>query len=189
MTSLSNERDRPSLSLPKAAAVAECLEAFGWSGSRQEPINHRHEEPNVIQPGVLAGGALSIQLTRLTDRDSLTECCLDAEAPEALVRRLFQRFLTRQPTPAESELFTALLADGFESRIPATRVPRETPIREPDVTWANHLSSEANNIRMRQSQRLLQGPEPTGRLLPEYRERVEDVVWALINTPEFQYLP
>ena len=53
LTSLSNERDRPALSLPRAAAMNECLEAFGWKGARQEPINHRQTEPNVLQPGIL----------------------------------------------------------------------------------------------------------------------------------------
>ena len=66
--SLSNERDRPALSLPRAAAVCECLEAFGWKGTRQEPINHRPDQANVLQPAILASGLLSIQLTRLTDR-------------------------------------------------------------------------------------------------------------------------
>jgi len=91
LTSLSNERDRPALSLPRAAAVAECMEAFGWTGSRQEPINHRQDEPNVIQPGILANGLLSIQLTVMTDRDELTADAIAAafgvsigEHPEAL---------------------------------------------------------------------------------------------------------
>lgn len=189
LTSLSNERDRPSLSLPKAAAVTDCLEAFGWSGSRQEPVNDRHDDPNVIQPGLLAGGVLSIQLTRLTDGDALTEICLEAESPESLVDTLFERFLTRGPTSDEEALFVGLLADGFDTRVMETPIAAETPIREPAVTWANHLSSEANRIRMRQNRRLLEGPEPTGRLAPGWRERAEDAVWALINTPEFQYLP
>ena len=189
LTSLSNERDRPSLSLPRAAAVTECLEAFGWSGSRQEPINRRSDEPNVIQPGVLAGGALSIQLTRLTDDDALTEICLQADSAEGLVETLFLRFLTRPPTATERQLFVGLVGDGFDSRVLDTPIPPQTPPREPAVSWANHLSSEANNIRIREGERLLQGPDPTGRLAPGWRQRLEDVAWALMNTPEFQYLP
>ena len=56
LASLSNERDRPSLNLPKAAAVVECLEAFGWRSSRQSPTTHREMEANLVQPGVVANG-------------------------------------------------------------------------------------------------------------------------------------
>lgn len=189
LTSLSNERDRPSLSLPKAAAVTACLEAFGWTGSRQEPTDERAAKPNVIQPGMLAGGMLSIQLTRLTDRDSLTEACLGAASPQQLVDHLFQRFLTRSPTEREQARFQKLLTPGFENRVLDRPLETKPPIREPAVTWANHLSVEANEIRIRQSERLRRGPEPSRKLRPEWRERAEDAVWALINTPEFQFVP
>ena len=62
--SLNNERDRPSLSLPRARVVADVLEAFGWNGSRQKPIHQRETDPNVLQPGVLANGTLAMTLTR-----------------------------------------------------------------------------------------------------------------------------
>ncbi len=65
--SLNNERDRPSLSLPRARAVADVLEAFGWTGSRQKPIHERDTESNVLQPGVLANSTLSMILTRAAD--------------------------------------------------------------------------------------------------------------------------
>ena len=61
---LKNERDRPSLSLPKARAVVDVLKAFGWTGARQMPITERETDPNVLQPGVLANGTLSVSLTR-----------------------------------------------------------------------------------------------------------------------------
>jgi hypothetical protein len=53
LASLSNERDRPSLNLPRAQAVVDVLEAFGWTGSRQNPRTDREADPNVLQPGVL----------------------------------------------------------------------------------------------------------------------------------------
>jgi mono/diheme cytochrome c family protein len=62
--SLNNERDRPSLSLPRARTVTDVMQAFGWNGSRQKPINGRDTEPNVLQPGVLANGTLVTNLTR-----------------------------------------------------------------------------------------------------------------------------
>jgi hypothetical protein len=189
LASLSNERDRPALSLPRAAALCECLEAFGWKGTRQEPINHRATEANVLQPGILASGLLSIQLTRLTDDQSLTTACIEAESPDALVDHLFERFLTRRPTPTERDRFGELLAEGFEDRVLASPLLAETPIREPPVSWANHLHPDATEIRLRESERLRDGPTPSRRLATAWRERVEDAVWALINTPEFQFVP
>jgi hypothetical protein len=189
LTSLSNERDRPALSLPKASAVTECLKAFGWSGARQDPINHRQSEANVVQPGILASGMLSIQLTRLVDGDAVTSDCLKASAPAELVDDLFQRFLTRGPTEVERERFTALLSDGFDSRVLGTPTPAETPIREPGVSWANHLHPEATEVRLRESDRLRMGPPPSRWLREPWRERAEDAVWALVNTPEFLFLP
>lgn len=188
-TSLSNERDRPALSLPKAAAVTECLEAFGWRGARQEPINHRQTAPNVIQPGILAGGLLSIQLTRLTDDDSLTAQAIQAGSVDELVDHLFQRFLTRSPTSDERARFSGLLSDGFDQRVRKIPALAETPIREPVVSWANHLHPDATDVRLRQSARLRNGPAPSRWLQAEWRERLEDAVWALMNTPEFLFIP
>jgi hypothetical protein len=188
-TSLSNERDRPALTLPRAAAITECMEAFGWTGSRQEPINHRQTDPNVIQPSVLSGGLLSIQLTRLTDIDELTSEAIDADSANALVVELFERFLTRSPSDQERERFVRLLQPGFTERVLKTPAPAETPIREPVVSWANHLHPEATEVRLRESARLRQGPPASRWLDTDWRERLEDAVWALINTPEFLFIP
>jgi hypothetical protein len=38
---MSNERDRPSLSLPGAQTAATLLESFGWRASRQDPASYR----------------------------------------------------------------------------------------------------------------------------------------------------
>ncbi|MEM8668262.1 MAG: DUF1553 domain-containing protein [Planctomycetota bacterium] len=189
LTSLSNERDRPALSLPRAAAVAECMEAFGWTGSRQEPINHRQTEPNVIQPGILANGRLSTQLTVIVDGDELTSDVIEAKSVDALIDRLFQRFLTRLPTEKERSRFTELLQPGFKDRVLKTPRMATTPVREPNVSWANHLHPRATEVRMRQAERLRFGPSPSRVLQTNWRLRMEDAVWALFNTPEFLFLP
>lgn len=189
LTSLSNERDRPALSLPRAAAVAECMEAFGWTGSRQEPTNHRQVEPNVIQPGVLANGLLSIQLTIVADGDHVAGDAIAAESVDALVSRLFERFLTRQPTASERTQFSSVLRPGFEGRVLEIPLLPETPIREPNVSWANHLHPVATEVRLRQAERLRVGPMPSRLLQSAWRQQLEDVVWALVNTPEFLFIP
>jgi hypothetical protein len=57
------------------------------------------------------------------------------------------------------------------------------------VSWSNHLSAEATLIRMEEERRLRMGDEPTRRLTKEFRERFEDGLWALLNSPEFVVLP
>ena len=92
--SLANERDRPSLTLPRAQAVSDVLEAFGWTGSRQQPVTHRETEPNVLQPGILANGTLSLSLTRAAAGSTLADLAVEATAPEGLVDTL-----SRAPAP------------------------------------------------------------------------------------------
>ena len=58
-----------------------------------------------------------------------------------------------------------------------------------DVSWNNHLSEEANRIKVELEKRVLAGDPPTNRLRPEWRERLEDVVYALVNSPEFIFVP
>ncbi len=114
--SLNNERDRPSLSLPRAAAVADVLQAFGWSGSRQKPISVRETDTNVLQPGVLANGTLAMSLTRASLHSQLSAQALAATSPESLVDELFLQILGRQPSKDERQTFAAALREGFDRR-------------------------------------------------------------------------
>jgi hypothetical protein len=188
--SLNNERDRPSLSLPKARAVVDVLQAFGWNGSRQMPIHHRDLEANVLQPGVLANSTLSITLTRAAYGRTLARLAKEASSPEALVDSLFIRVLTREPTADERTSFTAALAEGFDSRlVPPTEVTLpERPPALPLVTWFNHLRPEATTIQKELERRVLAGPPSDPYLRPAWRAVYEDVVWSLINHREFVWL-
>src|SRR5690606_28505265 len=147
--SLANERDRPSLTLPRAQVVADVLEAFGWTGSRQKPITQREVEANVLQPGILANGTLAINLTRASDGSALAQLAVDAPTPEVLVNVLFQRILGRLPDAGEFTAFVAALGPDFDSRLlpPEAIQPPLTPDPLPLVTWFNHLQSEANTIQ------------------------------------------
>ncbi|MDG1897891.1 MAG: DUF1553 domain-containing protein [Fuerstiella sp.] len=190
-TSLANERDRPSLALPRAQAVADVLKAFGWRNSRPEPTVDREEQPNLIQPGVLANGTLGVWLTRLSDQSGLTHLMLQPQGVDELVDSLFLQLLTRPPTTEERQQFTVLLSPGFDDRI----VPIEDIGTAPEqkrfryVSWSNHLNSEANIIKMELQELVRQGPPPTRYLSAEWRERAEDAVWSLLNSPEMILVP
>ena len=190
LTSLSNERDRPSLSLPKAARVVECLEAFGWRGSRQEPVSHRETEANMVQPGVVANSAMSVRLSRLTDQSLLTQLALDARSPSEFVDSIFEQVLTRQPASEERATFVEQIAPGFESRIATLALPATQPSPHRGfVTWANHFDIRANQLMRDIEREVAAGPAATTRLTDDWRQRAEDAVWALINAPEFQFIP
>jgi hypothetical protein len=57
------------------------------------------------------------------------------------------------------------------------------------VTWSNHLRPEANTIAQVQERRTRAGPPADARLRSEWRELFEDLVWSLVNTREFVWMP
>ncbi len=189
--SLNNERDRPSLSLPRARAVTDVLQAFGWTGSRQKPITERDGEPNLLQPGVLANGVLTNSLTRAGYGTELARLAVEAKSSQRLVDELFLRFLSRRPKPDERKAFSRALARGFDTRlVPNNEVtpPDELP-ELPLVTWFNHLRPDATKIQQEIERRVRRGPAPDTRLRRQWRETYEDVVWSLVNHREFVWIP
>ncbi len=190
-TSLSNERDRPSLSLPRAQGFVSLLETFGWRSSRQSPLSIRDREPTVLQPAILANGIVGRRFTQLSDDNLLTGIALESQPLDRLIHRVFERVLTRAPTDDELRMFQELLKDGYDSRriavaAGASRVHRIVPT---GVSWSNHLSPEANRLQVELQRLVEQGDPPTQQLQPEWRERMEDMLWALVNSPEFVFLP
>ncbi|MCA9089235.1 MAG: DUF1553 domain-containing protein [Planctomycetaceae bacterium] len=189
--SLANERDRPSLGLPRARAVTDIMEAFGWTGSRQSPRTDRETAPNVLQPGVLENSAASVLLTRASINSGLADVAVNAKSPDGLVESLFLRYLGRMPSDVERGQLAAVLSEGFDQRlVPADQIqppPRPEPL--PGVTWSNHLRPEANSIAIELEQRARDGLPPDPRLQTEWRELYEDVVWSIANMREFVWMP
>ncbi|MCA9194738.1 MAG: DUF1553 domain-containing protein [Planctomycetales bacterium] len=190
LTSLANERDRPSLSLPRAAAVCECLEAFGWNAARPAPIAHREAEANMVGPGVLANGSMTGWITRMTEESSLTKLALEASDVGDFVDELFLMLLNRSPTQGEQAVFVETLAPGFDARV---ETPRDTEVQPPVhrgfVTWSNHFDVQANTLMREIEHEVAAGPVPTQRISANWRERAEDAAWAILNAPEFILIP
>ncbi len=190
-TSLSNERDRPALALPVAQSIVDVLSAFGWRDSRPNPITVREEEPTMIQPLTLANGIAGHRVTKLSDNSGLTELCLEEQPVEQLVDDLFLQILSRPPSSDERAMIAEVLADGYEARLVASSndEPQRQPRRRNAVSWSNHLSPEATQIKLELERAAREGDPPTARLDPRWRERMEDVVWSLFNSPEFVFVP
>ena len=191
LASLSNERDRPSLSLPKAQAVSHVLEAFGWTGARQNPRTDRESSPNLLQSGVLASSIVSNWITRASYKSSLSELAINSDTPEALVESVFLRFLGRQPSIEEQRAFVPTLSAGFSKRrIPDSQVQTPEPLeRYALVTWSNHLMAEANEIQVELEKQARMGAPVDPRIEPNWREVYEDFVWSVMNTREFVWAP
>lgn len=191
-TSLSNERDRPALAMPRAQQITDTLSTFGWRESRQGPEAVREVDPNVLQPATLANGLLANgRITRLSEDHVLTALVVrDDLTLHQLTRETFLRLLARPPTPDEEKLFAGFLQAGFESRldVDAVRAPKLRKAQRP-VSWSNHLNPEATRIKLDAERAARAGDPPTDRILPAWRERMEDAVWALVNSPEFVFVP
>ncbi len=191
-TSLSNERDRPALAMPRAQSIVDALVSFGWRESRQSAQTVRDHSPNVLQPATLANGLLGNgRITRLSDDSAITALCLESKSVSELIRIVFLRVLSRPPTKVESETFTAYLQNGYADRrikMESNATQKSTaPTRA--VSWANHLNPEATRIKLEMEREARAGDPPTRWLRPDWRERMEDVLWALVNTPEFVFVP
>ena len=87
--------------------------------------------------------------------------------------------------------FVPQLAQGFSTRIipgpERSAVPKEEPLRR--VTWFNHLRPDASRIQQEIERRVRRGPPADPRLVTEWREVYEDVIWALMNHSEFVWIP
>ncbi len=116
LTSTSNERDRPSLALPRNQAVCDVLGAFGWRGSRQDPVSKRDRESNVLQPAIISNGTVGIWLTRLSDDHGITALALEDRPVDQFVDTLFLKLLTRMPTAEEKQRYTEFLGAGYADR-------------------------------------------------------------------------
>ncbi|HUE74809.1 MAG TPA: DUF1553 domain-containing protein [Pirellulaceae bacterium] len=189
-TSLSNERDRPALSLPASQTIVNVLEAFGWRGSRQDPVTIREQKPTVLQPAILANGVVGKRISQLSEDSTFTELSLADQPLDSLLNRLYQQILSRLPTAEERQLVAAVLADGYENRRTGSSPGiRPGPYKRDGVAWSNHLKPESSDIKIRFAKEVEKGDPPTTRLTADWRERAEDVVWALVNSPEFVWLP
>ncbi|MGI9243271.1 MAG: DUF1553 domain-containing protein, partial [Verrucomicrobiales bacterium] len=122
----------------------------------------------------------------------LTTLAVEASSPGALVEQLYLRFLGREPREDERALLSDTLVAGFDSRLLKSVGEHRKEVYVPavrEVTWSNHLSPEANVYAAEIEKRVELGPPVSDLLEPGWRSRAEDVVWAIINSPEMQFSP
>ncbi len=189
MTSMSNERDRPALAMPVNQSIVDVLSTFGWRETRPDPLTDRDHEPNPLQPLMIANGLMSQRILRLTEESPLTELCLEDQSAEELVRELFVATLSRQPDADEQAVFVELIGDTFSKRRTGKPKPKIEKRKRAYVDWDKHLKAEASVEILAAEKLVREGEPPTIRLTKDFRERFEDAVWALVNLPEFVFVP
>jgi hypothetical protein len=190
MTALSNERDRPALALPIAQSIVDVMSAYGWRQSRQNAATSRDDAPSPMQTLILANGILGTRMVRLSDDSELTELALADQPLKQMINEMFVRILSRPPNAEELKVMTSLLGDSYAQRKVKGAQKADARIQSDNrVSWSNHLSAEATVIRMEEERALRAGAKPTARLEPRFRERLEDALWAMVNSPEFIMVP
>ena len=190
ITALSNERDRPALALPIAQSLVDVMTAYGWRQSRQNAVTTRDDAASPMQTLILANGILGTRIVRLSDDSAFTALCLRDMPLEKLIEETSLRVLSRPLLAEESRMFATLLRPYYNGRIVKNAALTGSMMKTDNrVSWSNHLSSEATLIRMEEERKLRMGDAPTNRLTAEFRERFEDTLWAMINSPEFVMVP
>jgi hypothetical protein len=83
-----------------------------------------------------------------------------------------------------------ILRAGYDERIVGARLdpPSGPRVRPKYVAWSNHMRPEANLARVEQAAAARRGDEPTTRLDPTWREKLEDVLWSMLNAPESTHI-
>jgi hypothetical protein len=133
---------------------------------------------------------MGLWLTRLSDDHGFTDLALSAASPEQIADELFLRAFTRRPAASEREKFAAYLSDGFTARVREAKpkpAAKRAPV--PFVSWSNHLDPKANEIKLAIEAKLREGDPPTERLDPAWRMKLENAIWAVVNSPEMIHRP
>jgi hypothetical protein len=145
----------------------------------------------VAQPAILSNGTLASRVTQLSDGSAWTRLALADLAIDELIDRIYLRLLSRKPRPVERALFAQLLAPGYDQRRIPSSAPEVSHRSRLDwlVSWSNHLDPEATRIQQELDAEVRAGDLPTARLVADWRQRLEDMIWAIVNSPEFVFLP
>jgi hypothetical protein len=132
---------------------------------------------------------MMLWLTRLSDDHGLTVFALEDQSLGHFIDRLFLRLFTRKPTAAEKKFYADALQPGYAQRIVSRRTAEPLPhAHRKYVAWSNHMKSEANTLRLAEEAAARRGDPPTARLNAAWRGRFEDVLWALLNAPEWTHV-
>ena len=184
----SSERDRNSLRIPEIDMLNELLLAYGWRPQRQEPQDRPDDQPTPLRPLLLANGPMAARLLDATPNAFLTQAAHAAESPEDLVHSVSLAVFGRRATDAELERFTPLVESGFAERLTGEN-DKANPVYRRRISWRNHFDPVADELVRDRITQIEQGDGPTKTLDPTWRSKAEDMLWVMVNSPEFSWVP
>ena len=185
IVSLSNEEDVAVLAKPLLQEIITLAKAFGWRDQRPNPVSVRNDDPHALQPLAMANGELMHRLVRFTDRSYFTELSKRAATLDQYGERLFLNTLSRLPTDREKKWLRSELGSVWKRRLvpPGRQEKRKVESRVKEVTITDAIAAHEYIMQVRQ------GEPATTALTPSFRRMAEKVLWAVLNSPEFIFLP
>jgi hypothetical protein len=185
IVSLSNEEDNAVLVKPLLQEIITTAKAFGWRDQRPDPVCVRNADPNPLQPLALANGELSDRLIKLTDQSAFTAMANESLTLDEFTDRLFLSTLSRPPSQKERQWVSKQLeAVWTNRRIPPERQVKQVRKEGPkEITIGDTAAAQEYIMKIR-------GGEPaTPTLAEDFRKNFETVLWAMLNSPEFVFVP
>ncbi|MCY3777820.1 MAG: DUF1549 domain-containing protein [Candidatus Aminicenantes bacterium] len=185
IVSLSNEEDISVLAKPLLQEIITLARAFGWRDQRPNPVSVRNDDPHALQPLAMANGELMHRLVKFTDRSYYTELSKRAATLDQYGERLFLNTLSRLPTDREKRWLSRELGTDWDQRLvpPELQETRKEESRVKEVTITDSIAAQEYIMQVRQ------GEPATAALTPSFRRQAEKVLWAVLNSPEFIFLP
>jgi hypothetical protein len=150
----------------------------------------RDDSPNPLQPLVLANGAAANRALTMTDANAITRLALADQPLDDFVDKVFVQTMTRHATESEISRYRELLQDGFATRINHEKSDAPPYIQPRTVVeWSGHHDSKATEKKLEMERAARHGEPPTTQLNAAWRERAEDMLWSIVNSPEFMFVP
>ena len=185
IVSLSNEEDVAVLAKPLLQEIITLARAFGWRDQRPNPVSVRNDDPHALQPLAMANGELMHRLVKFTDRSYFTELSKRAATLDQYGEQLFLNTLSRLPSDGERDWLRNQLEAVWDRRLvpPELRETQKEESRVREVTITDAIAAHEYIMQVRQ------GEPATASLTPSFRRQAEKVLWAVLNSPEFIFLP
>ena len=185
IVSLSNEEDNAVLVKPLLQEIITLAKAFGWRDQRPDPVSVRNDDPHALQPLAMANGELTYRLVKFTDKSYYTDLSNRDITLDEFGNQLFLNTLSRLPSEKERSWLHSELEAVWNRRLvpPELQEKRGKESRVEEVTVGDTLAAHEYIMRVRQ------GEPATPTLTEAYRKKAEKVLWVVLNSPEFIFLP
>jgi Protein of unknown function (DUF1553) len=181
----SNEEDNAILVRPLLQEIITAASAFGWRDQRPDPISVRNDDANPLQSLTLANGALTNRLIRLTESNYFARLAATDISLNQFGEQLMLNTLSRRPTKWESEWLRSRLDNVWDGRRVSAVAggiggasDSAVNVKYQDMLDAYKYIAESRKEEL-----------ATRALTENFRRSFEQVLWVIVNSPEFIFVP